>query len=258
MTSSEKSALVVGGGVIGLATAFRLARRGWDVTLFDPAPGKGATWAAAGMIAASAEIMPGEQSNYQLQKCALPAWRELRSELAEVTGSELALFETGTLMVGWDGSDLRMVGQFAQVAGKYGVHPKVVERTADPQMFSGLSGRIAEGLFIEGDGWLNPDEAVALLTAANAALGVVSVAEIVLEVSERDGRVRATTPRTTIEGSCGILATGANPLPLGVWSCINRVVLPCDHDAQPDKPRGAHGDSHGCLRTHRCPSPNGR
>ena len=55
VTTAPKSALVVGGGVIGLTTAFRLAHHGHAVTLFDPAPGHGATWAAAGMIAPQAE-----------------------------------------------------------------------------------------------------------------------------------------------------------------------------------------------------------
>ena len=67
MCAAQKSALVVGGGVIGLASAFRLAQRGAAVTLFDPRPGKGATWAAAGMIAPVAEIGPGEHENFQLQ-----------------------------------------------------------------------------------------------------------------------------------------------------------------------------------------------
>ena len=226
MTSSEKSALVVGGGVIGLTSAFRLARRGWQVTLFDPAPGKGATWAAAGMIAASAEIAPGEQTNYQRQKCALPAWRELRIELAEVTGSELNLYETGTLLIGWDGGDRRMVEQFAQVAAEFGVRPRVVERASEPEMFLGLTGRIGQGLYIEGDGWLDPDEAVEILTAANAALGVVPVAETVLAVSNHDGRVSATTPRSTYEGSLGILATGATPLPQGAAPSGTNTVRP--------------------------------
>lgn len=217
---------MVGGGIIGLASAFGLAYRGWTVTLLDPAPGKGATWAAAGMIAASAEIAPGEQTNYQLQKCALPAWRELRTELAEVTGSELALHESGTLMVGWDGGDRRMVEQFAQVAAEFGVQPRVVERVSEPEMFQGLSGRIGEGLYIEGDGWLDPDEAMEILTSASAALGVVPVAETVLEVSGRDGRVSATTPRSTYEGSLGILATGATPLPWGAATSGTNVVRP--------------------------------
>src|ERR1700692_2082127 len=67
---TSKSAVVVGGGIVGLTSAWRLARHGCQVTLMDPAPGRGATWAAAGMIAPSAEISPGEQANFELQRHA--------------------------------------------------------------------------------------------------------------------------------------------------------------------------------------------
>ncbi|MGH3275855.1 MAG: FAD-dependent oxidoreductase, partial [Streptosporangiaceae bacterium] len=48
-------ALVVGGGVIGLAIAWRAAQQGLRVTVADPAPGGGATHAAAGMLSPVAE-----------------------------------------------------------------------------------------------------------------------------------------------------------------------------------------------------------
>ena len=49
---------VAGGGMIGLACAFELSRRGHNVTVFDPAgPRETTSWAAAGMIAPSFETM---------------------------------------------------------------------------------------------------------------------------------------------------------------------------------------------------------
>ncbi|NUP29417.1 MAG: FAD-dependent oxidoreductase, partial [Nocardia sp.] len=51
---------VVGGGVIGLAVAWRAAEAGWTVTLFDPAVGTGASWVAGGMLAPLSEGWPGE------------------------------------------------------------------------------------------------------------------------------------------------------------------------------------------------------
>jgi glycine/D-amino acid oxidase-like deaminating enzyme len=43
-------AAVAGGGVVGLACAFALAETGRSVVLFDPAPGRGASWGNAGGI----------------------------------------------------------------------------------------------------------------------------------------------------------------------------------------------------------------
>jgi len=79
--SESSTALVVGAGIIGLTSAFRLARSGYAVTIFDPTPARGATWAAAGMLAPSAEISPGEESNYALQSGAVSMWHDLSDEL---------------------------------------------------------------------------------------------------------------------------------------------------------------------------------
>src|SRR5204862_220201 len=47
---------VIGGGVIGLSVAWRLAGRGCAVTVYDPAPGAGASHVAAGMLRPAGEL----------------------------------------------------------------------------------------------------------------------------------------------------------------------------------------------------------
>lgn len=57
--------VVVGGGVIGLSIAYRLAQEGWQVELFDSQRvGRGASWAGAGILTASA--MQGVDDPYEL------------------------------------------------------------------------------------------------------------------------------------------------------------------------------------------------
>ena len=56
-TSSDSSVIVVGAGVIGLATAVELAARGFKVTVLDPAPASGASHYAGGMLAPAAEVV---------------------------------------------------------------------------------------------------------------------------------------------------------------------------------------------------------
>jgi glycine oxidase len=212
---SAKRALVVGGGVIGLTSAFQLARHGWQVTVFDPTPGRGATWASAGMIAPIAEIGPGEESNYELQRGAVDAWRAFARDLREVTRKDLPIVEVGTLLLGWDGSDRRLVDQFAMVAMDLGVVPRRVSRSDEAPMFEGVSPRIADGLLIGGDAWLDPDQVVADVRQANAELGVTMIDDTVVSVCGDGTRVEAKTESASFAGDIGIIATGANELPAG-------------------------------------------
>ena len=219
--------------------------------MFDPNPGRGATWAAAGMIAPSAEIAPGEEANYILQLRALPEWRSLNVELFEVAGRMVDIFETGTLIVGWDASDRRQVTQYAQLAGEFGAAIQVVQRSSSPEMFNGVSGRVNDGVFILGDAWLDPDQAMDVIANANSLLGVTTVHELVETIDGSDDEVSVTTLDSTYRASVGILATGALSLPRGAQVSNVNVVRPVrgmtlrvgglDRSAQPTIRAFVHG-----------------
>jgi glycine oxidase len=178
------------------------------------------------MIAPVAEISPGEQENFQLQKGALGAWRDVATDLETLIGQALTIGQRGTLLLGWDGSDRRLVEQFAHVAGEFGAIPKRVRRNSSPDMFDGVSGRIEEGLLVDGDAWIDPDQAVTLLIAANEQLGVTVVRETVLTVCDDGTRATATTASDTFSADLGIIATGANALPDGALTSGQHVVRP--------------------------------
>lgn len=226
MKSEQKSVLVVGGGIIGLVSALRLAQARHPVTLFDSAVAKGATWAAAGMIAPSAEIAPGEQANYQLQKGALRAWREVAVGLEALTGERLTIEQTGTLLVGWDVSDRRLIEQFTQVATTFDAPMAAVSRSDSPEIFEGISHRIDRGLLLKDDAWINPDQIVAVLLRGLDSLGVRVVDEQVLSISAGSDGVRATTGTGEYRADRGLLATGANRLPAGALTSGVNVVRP--------------------------------
>jgi glycine oxidase len=194
--------------------------------MFDPSPGKGATWAAAGMIAPLAEVAPHEEENHLRQRGALEAWRTLAAQIAEVTGETLNLVETGSLIVGYDVSDRRLARQFDFVAKSFGVSPLEVTRETHEPLFVGLSPRIRDGLFLEGDAWLDPDQAVRLLTNAIEVLGVTVIGQQVQRATTENDRVQVTTEEGTFDGDVGILATGATPLPCGVGDHVANSVRP--------------------------------
>lgn len=66
--------VIVGGGVEGLAAAWRTVRRGLSVAVADPSPGGGATHASAGMLAPVSEVTYTEEPLLRLGLASLAAW----------------------------------------------------------------------------------------------------------------------------------------------------------------------------------------
>ena len=103
---SSRDAAVIGAGLIGLGIAYELAKRGGSVTVFDARePGRGASWAGAGMLAPFSEEV---EDDAMLALCAasLAAYPAFVAELAERTGIDAHLRCEGTLHVARDARQL--------------------------------------------------------------------------------------------------------------------------------------------------------
>jgi glycine oxidase len=102
-THQSADAIVVGGGVIGLACAWRAAQRGLDVMLIErDRPGAGASNVAAGMLAPVGEASFGEDRLLDLALASHRLWPAFAAELAEASGLETAYAELGALHVALD------------------------------------------------------------------------------------------------------------------------------------------------------------
>ena len=92
--------VIIGAGVAGLAIGWRLVQRGASVTVLDRAqPGRGATWAAAGMIAATAETGEAETPQTELAHRARSLWPDFAREIEEVSGRRIGYLRNGSLLV---------------------------------------------------------------------------------------------------------------------------------------------------------------
>ena len=178
------------------------------------------------MIAPTAEITPGEEVNFERQRRALEAWRELGDALHHYTGERLSLHQTGTLLVGWDAGDRRYIDQFVQTASGFGASVQRVNRAEHPDLFAGLTSRVSDGLMMPEDAWLDPDRAVALLRRALDRLSVDVVEQDVVRVADVDAGVVAWTSDQMFTARHGIFATGAAPLPQGVPDATGAAVRP--------------------------------
>jgi glycine oxidase len=96
-------AVIIGGGVIGLAIAWRAARAGLSVGLFERGElGAGTSRVAAGMLAPIAEAAPTERPLLKLGIASAAGYPAFVEELAEASGSDPGYLACGTLMVARD------------------------------------------------------------------------------------------------------------------------------------------------------------
>lgn len=103
MASKSISVHIIGGGVNGLAIAWRLAQAGCSVDVFDAGaigPGtRGATWAAGGMLAANVEAEPGEEALTALCLDSQQRWPAFRDELEAASGISVGYRDEGIMVV---------------------------------------------------------------------------------------------------------------------------------------------------------------
>ena len=199
--------LIVGGGIIGCAAAYELARAGCQVTVFERAtPGAEASSAAAGLLA---PIDESTETNFA--RLALASWRlypDVVRDLQERTGIDVEYMTRGTIYPTSAAQKQRDVGQWAD-SKDFGVEMLDGEelRRREPA----LSPAIRHAIFVKGDHWLNNQRLVTAYAQAAAAVGVelrsgCNVSRLVVEA----GRVRALmTEGERAEGDAVLLAAGA-------------------------------------------------
>jgi glycine oxidase len=91
---------VIGGGVVGLSIAWRLACRGLIVAVFDRGRvGAGTSLAATGMLAAAAEHEPGGEDLLALGLESQALWPKFRDAVETDSGFSLGYRDEGTLLI---------------------------------------------------------------------------------------------------------------------------------------------------------------
>ncbi|MFF9071229.1 glycine oxidase ThiO [Streptomyces sp. NPDC014646] len=165
--------LVVGGGIIGLVTAWRTAQRGLRTALADPDPGGGAARVAAGMLAAVTELHYGEELLLGLNLASAARYPAFVAELEEASGRDTGFRACGTLAVALDSDDRAHLRELHALQRRSGLESEWLTgrecRRLEPMLAPGVRG----GLRVDGDHQIDPRRlAAALLTACERA-GVV-------------------------------------------------------------------------------------
>jgi glycine oxidase len=189
--SSTGKTAIVGGGVIGLAIGWRLAAAGCKVEIFERgAAGQGASWAAAGMLAAGSEVEPGEQALFPLLRHSQSLWPAFAAELAEASGIDVELRTEGTISVALTQDDLGHLRQTFALQQQLGVTSRWLTRAEALECEPYLNPRLPGALLVKGDHQVENRILVAALRSAFARAGGV-LHEEMGAVAVRTARGRA-------------------------------------------------------------------
>lgn len=181
--------LIVGAGVIGAAVAEAMARRGASVTVIDMrSPGRGASWASAGLLAPYTEAHE-DTPLLKMGVRSLGMFDAFIAGLRERTGLPIEYERTGTLEVAMDDVEVARLRASMAWIGRQSVPHEWMDpatlRDVEPAAARDATG----ALFIERHGFVGVPRLVAALTQSARLSGAVfeSPVEVVDMTPRRDG-----------------------------------------------------------------------
>ena len=186
--SEKQDVIVVGGGVIGLASAWRLAQQGLSVAVLERGePGGGATHVAAGMLAPVTEAEFGDEPMLDERLAAAEAWPAFAAELAQAGGIDCGYRRNGCLTVALDADELAEIRRHHEFRLELGLVAEWLLPTACRELEPALSTRTAGGSFTPDDGEVDPRTLTRALLAALARQGVPVHTSTEVVAAELDG-----------------------------------------------------------------------
>lgn len=210
---NQRDVVVVGGGVIGLSLAWRLAARGAKVVVCEAGPVVGAaSRAAAAMIAPNGYVEPLTDPFLRLRCDGAARWPSFAAELEAASGRPVRHQRIGSLLVAFTPDDDALVERLHDFHERLGIRtePRSAERVHETQ--PGLNGDVRGGLFFPDDGCVCPESAgQALVAAITAAGGEVRPHTGVRRLLVRGDRAVGvvTEDGTELEADTVVVAAGA-------------------------------------------------
>ena len=206
--------VIVGGGLAGLVTAWRLGQTGIDVTVIDPAPGSGASIVAGGMLAPVSEAWFGEEDRLALDLASHALWREFAKELEADSGVDIGFRTEGTIQFAFNKDDLRDLARTREFQQSLGLDAVELSGSEVRILEPFLSPNVLGASLVKSDHSVDNRALVIALVTACEARGVEFIREKVIgiefDTGSSDSKVRAvTTELQVIQASQVVIAAGA-------------------------------------------------
>lgn len=221
--------VVVGGGVIGLSTAFELAGQGLSVRVLDQGqPGHESSWAGAGML------MPGNPEwaitpEARLRAASHVLWPEWARQLHELTGIDPGYFTCGAVEVRPDAvGDDETLTKEVQIWQSEGVRVEALDDAALHTQFPALAPNLRQGYFLPDFAQVRNPWLIKALQAGCQQRGVELFPGHPVLGFEHNGQ-RVHTARTP----SGEFAAGQFVIAAGAWSRMLANEVGCSADVEP-------------------------
>lgn len=211
MTSTD--VVVVGGGLIGSAIAWRLSQKKLRVLVLEKAePGAEASSAAAGILSPQAEA-DSETPFFKLQVASRNLYPQFARELLEATGLDVELRLDGVVFVAESEADLEELDTRLAWQARAGLR---VERLS-PEAVRELEPRVRDG--IRGGALFPEDGQVENRRLTRAAVLAASAAGARFENGNPVRRVLVERSKVTgVEAASGTIRSDAVVLAAGAWA----------------------------------------
>jgi glycine oxidase len=186
----DADVIVVGGGVIGTAIAWRAAVAGRTVTVVDPGTDDKASLVAAGMLGPVSESVFGEQDLLALNLHAVDRFPGFNAELEAASGQPTGLRTEGTLAVAYDSGDLAALDRLTEFRHSIGLKAERLDARACRRLEPFLAPSTRGGVLATGDLSVDNRRYLAALQTAAAAAGVRTIRGQVTTVAPGQVRFR--------------------------------------------------------------------
>ena len=224
---SQARVVVIGGGVVGVSTAYHLAKKGWgeDVVLLEKAElTSGSTWHAAGLL----PLFNMSYSVGQVHKYSVRLYQELEAE----TGQEVGFRPVGNLRLAMNSERMDEYYQYAATARTIGVNIEFLTPAQIHEIWPLCSTEgLVGALYHTQDGYVQPADLTQALAKGARAQGaqIYRNTRVTGIARRRSGEWRITTNRGEISCEHIVSATGNYARQTGAMVGLEVPVMPVEH-----------------------------
>lgn len=215
-----KTIHIIGAGVAGLGVAWQLSVAGYTVHVFEKGiAGRGASHAAAGMLAGVMESEPSEDALLPFVLESQKQWPEFTKELEAASGQSIGYQECGTLFIAGEKDDEGLIEQRFKFLSSRGLPVNMLSRSDLRKVEPYFSTRVSSALYSPHDHQVDNRALTSALLTVCKKTGV--------QITENANVTRVVVDGGVVKGlevNNQFIATQHVVLAAGAWSgCIHGI-----------------------------------